>query len=150
MIEKLASTQGTAFGFKVVGELTTGDIANLSEQILAFISQQKRPIGLLADLSAMHGATWSARWAEMRFLQKHTDHIARFAVISNDQWQELSEMVLVATASLQAETLYFHASEILHAWHWARMNPLAEHLPPRVISSGKGLFHDYTPEYTGL
>ena len=39
-----------------------------------------RPIGILADLSEMHGAELKARWDEMRFLQKHTDHIARVAV----------------------------------------------------------------------
>ena len=150
MIEILKGTHGVAFGFKVVGLLTTTDVADLSAEIETFIAQQKKPIGLLADLTGMHGASWAARWNEMRFLQKHTDHIARLAVISNDQWQELSEMVLVATAALQAETLYFHSSEIAHAWHWAKMNQADASMPVRVMYPGKGLFQNYTPEYTGL
>ena len=150
MIRKLDTTHATAFGFKVIGPLTADDVMDLSAHIESFIAEQKKPIGLLADLSEMHGATWAARWAEMRFLQHHTDHIARLAVVSNDQWQELSEMVLVATASLQAETLYFHTSEIAHAWHWVKMNKIDDRLPVRVMSPGKGLFQDYTPEYTGL
>lgn len=150
MIERLKGSHGLAFGFNVTGTLTSDDVADLSHQIEQFIAEHKKPVGLLADLSAMHGASWAARWDEMRFLQRHTDQIARMAVISNDQWQELSEMVLVATAALQAETLYFHSSEILHAWHWAKMSKLDERAPVRVMYPGKGLFKDYTPEYVGL
>ena len=150
MIEQLQGTRSPAFGFKVVGQLVPADVADLSTQIDAFIAGQKKPIGLLADLSAMHGATWAARWDEMRFLQRHTDHIARLAIVSNDEWQQLGEMVLVATAALQAETLYFHSAEIAHAWHWARMNKPQDGMPVRVMYPGKGLFQDYTPEYTGL
>ena len=66
------------------------------DEIEHFIALHKKPIGLLADLSEMEGASWAARWEEMRFLQRHTDHIARMAVISND------EGALIQTAALQA------------------------------------------------
>ena len=150
MITALEQSYGPAFGFKVHGKLTPEDIAQLGPMIEAAILAHKHPIGLLADLSEMHGATWAARWDEMRFLQHHSDHIARFAIIVNDEWQELSEMVLIATSHLQAETVYCHASEIHHAWHWVRMNPRDESMPLRVLYPGKGLFQDYTPEYIGL
>jgi hypothetical protein len=105
---------------------------------------------LLADLSAMHGASWAARWDEMRFLQAHSDHIGRIAIVCNDTWQELSEMVLVASAFMQAETVYCSPNDIHHAWHWVKMNPFQEGMPLRVVYPGKGLFQDYTPEYVGL
>jgi hypothetical protein len=150
MIEQLRESRGSAFGFKVIGTLTAEDITELAEQIESSIAANKRPIGLLADLSEMHGATWSARWDEMRFLQHHTEHIARIAVICNDEWQEVSEMMLIATAFMQAETIYCRVSEIHHAWHWVRMNAMDERMPIRVMYPGRGLFQDYTPEYVGL
>jgi hypothetical protein len=51
---------------------------------------------------------------------------------------------------MQAETLYFLASEIHHAWHWVRMANHDEGMPVRVIYPGKGLFQNYTPEYMGI
>lgn len=150
MIEKLKDSHGIAFGFKVIGSLTADDIIGISKEIDFVISEQKKPIGLLVDLSEMQGASWAARWEEMRFLQRHTDHIARMAVVSNDQWEEVLEMVMVATAALQAETLYFDESEVLHAWHWVKMSKLDEGLRVRIMYPGKGLFQDYTPEYMGI
>jgi hypothetical protein len=150
MIEKFTESHGAAFGFRITGSLTADDVVGISQQIEFTIAEQKRPLGLLVDLSGMHGASWTARWEEMRFLQRHTDHIARMAVISNDQWQEIAEMVLVATAALQAETRYFHSSEILHAWHWIKMSKLDEGMPVRIMYPGKGLFQNYTPEYMGI
>ena len=150
MIEQLTGTRFPAFGFKVTGQLTADDVHALSQQIEFFIAEHKKPFGLLADISEMHGATWAARWDEMRFLQHHTNHIARMAVVANDGWQEVSEVILVATAALQAETRYFNAHELTHAWHWVRMSGSDEGMPVRVMYPGKGLFGDYTPEYVGI
>lgn len=150
MIEKLKEGHGIALGFKISGEMTAVDVDYLSAQLDATISQHKKTLGLLLDISSMYGASWAARWDEMRFLQHHSEHIARLAVISDDKWQEIAEMVLVATAALQAETLYFNPSEILHAWHWIKMNKMDDRMPIRVMYPGKGLFQDYTPEYMGI
>ncbi len=150
MIERLKESHGIAVGFKVHGKLTADDIPALTQLVEQTIAANKHPIGLLADLSEMHGATWAARWDEMRFLQHHSDHIARLAIVCNDEWQEISEMVLVATSFMQAETVYCAPSEIAHAWHWVRMNKLDDQMPIRTIYPGKGLFQDYTPEYVGL
>ena len=67
MIERLPQTHGIAFGFAVTQQLTTADITTIAPLIEDHIQLNKHPIGLLADLSEMHGATWSARWEEMRF-----------------------------------------------------------------------------------
>jgi hypothetical protein len=150
MIEKLKESRGPAFGFKVTGKLTADDMASLAREIDLALAEYQKPIGVLADLSEMHGATWAARWDEMRFLQSHTDHIARMAVVSDDEWEEIAERSLIATAALQAETLYFQTSEIRHAWAWVRMKKRDEGMPVRVMYPGKGLFQDYTPEYVGL
>jgi len=150
MFEQLKESHGPAVGFKVVGVLTPEDITGITHQIETTIAANKRPIGVLLDLAEMHGADWAARWKEIRFLQHHTDHIARLAIVCSDRWQELSEMVVVATSFMQAETVYCHSSDIQHAWHWVRMNPMDEPVPLRVIYPGKGLFQDYTPEYVGL
>jgi len=150
MIQQLSESHGAAFGFKVIGRLTTDDVHDLSHHVETVIVANKRPIGLLADLSEMHGASWTSRWDEMRFLQHHTDHIARMAVICIDQWQEISEMIVAATSYMQAETLYYDVSEIHHAWHWVRMNPMDEGVPIRRIYPGRGLFQSWRPEYVGL
>ncbi len=150
MIEKLPESHGHALGFKVTETLTPSDIADLSGHLDETLAVQKRPIGLLADLSAMHGATWAARWQEMRFLHQHTDHIARLAIISNEEWQELGETILTTLSGLQAQTLYFHSSEILHAWHWVRLNKPDDGMPVRVIHPGSGLFQNYTPDFMGI
>ena len=130
--------------------MSVEDVASISQQIDVVIAAQKGPIGVLADLSGMHGATWAARWEEMRFLQRHTDSIARLAIVSNNEWEQVTETTMVAAASLQAETLYFHSGEMHHAWHWARMTLRDEAMPVRAMYPGKGLFQDYTPEYMGV
>ena len=150
MIERLMDSSGRAFGFKVTGQLSAEDILGISEQIDVAIAARKKPIGVLADLSGMHGATWAARWEETRFLKRHTDFIARLAIVSDNEWEQVAETTMVAVASLQAETLYFHSSEMHQAWHWARMTLAEEAMPVRVMYPGKGLFQDYTPEYVGI
>lgn len=150
MIEHLKESHGRAIGFKAQGKLTEEDVLAVAKLIEDTIAANRHPIGLLADLSEMHGATWAARWDEMRFLQHHSDHIARIAIVCNDEWQELSEMTLIALAFMQAETVYCRALDIHHAWHWVRMNSMSEPMPLRIVHPGNGLFQDYTPEYVGL
>jgi hypothetical protein len=150
MLEVLKESTNNALGFKVAGVLTTTDIATLSKAIVDTIHGARRPIGLLADLSEMEGATWGARWNEMRFLQTHSDHVDRIAIVCKDPWQELSEMVFAATAFMQAKTVYCSLVDIHHAWHWVKMNPMKEDTPLRLVYPGQGLFQDSAPEFAGL
>ena len=151
MIERLKESRGAAFGFKVVGKISGGEVKAFVPQIEFLIKERKeRPIGILADLSEMEGADWKARWNEMRFLQKYTGHIARMAVVGADRWEEVVAMLLAGTAVLQAETRYFAISEIAPAWEWARSSKNADHIPVRRMYLGTGLFKDYVPEYTEL
>ncbi|MGA3213876.1 MAG: STAS/SEC14 domain-containing protein [Terriglobales bacterium] len=151
MIERLKDSREEAIGFKVVGKITGDDVKAFEPQIEFVIARKKgRPIGILADVSQMEGADWSARWNEMRFLQKHTDHIARMAVVGADKWEEIVALVIAGAAVLQAETRYFTSEEIEAAWEWARSSKHAERVPVRTMYEGTGLFKDYHPEYTGL
>jgi stage II sporulation SpoAA-like protein len=151
MIERLKESGGATIGFKVVGKISGEEVKAFEPQIEFVITQRKqRPIGILADLSQMEGADWNARWAEMRFLQKHTDHIARMAVVGADKWEEVVALVLAGTAVLQAETRYFTSAEIVHAWEWVRTSKNADRIPVRTMYEGTGLFKDYIPEYTEL
>jgi hypothetical protein len=151
MIETLKQSHGAAYGFNVVGNLTAGDVAELATSIDAVIAANGgKPIGLLADLTQMEGATWSARWDEMHFLRHHSNFIARMAVISDIDWQQVAEMVVNTAGGIQAETRYFHSAEIAHAWHWVKMGPHDEGMPVRIMYPGTGLFADYTPEYVGI
>jgi hypothetical protein len=151
MIERLKESYGSAFGFKVVGKITAEDLKAFEPQIEFVIAERKkRPIGILADLSQMEGANWKARWDEMRFLQKHTDHIARMAVVGADKWEEIVAMVLAGMAVLQAETRYFTTSEIVLAWEWVRTSKNADRVPVRTMYESTGLFKGYIPEYTDL
>jgi len=150
LIERLKESRGTAYGFAVRGVLTASDAESILKQRDVAIGGSSKLIGLLIDLSEMTGADWAARWDEMRFLQKHSAQIARFAIIGASDWEEVASMLLVATAALQAETLYFLPSEILHAWHWVKMGKHDDEMPVRVMHPGRGLFQDYTPEYMGI
>jgi hypothetical protein len=141
-------TSGGVIGFKVTGHVTVEDEENILQQIEFLIqSRRKRPIGILADLSEMDGIDLAARWEEIRFLQKHSLHIARMAVVGAHPWEKVSSLFVVAAALLQAETLYFHVSELHHAWHWVRTSKHAQDLPPARISAPDGVWKDYTPEY---
>ena len=151
MIERLRESSGGVLGFKVTGKMTDEDIKAFEPQIEFLIRERKhKPIGILADLSQMHGAELKARWDEMRFLQKHTDHIARMAVVGADRWEEAMALLTAGAAVLQAETRYFDESEILHAWEWVRTAKHAEDMPVRQISAGTGIWKDYHPEYMNL
>ena len=151
MIERLRESSGLALGFKVTGRLTDGDIKGFEPQIEVLIAERKhKPIGILADLSDMHGAELKARWDEMRFLQKHTDHIARMSVVGADKWEEVMAILTAGASVLEAETRYFDKSEMVRAWEWARSAKHAEDMPVRQISAGTGIWKDYHPEYMDL
>lgn len=150
MIEHLQETRGPAFGFAVHGVLTAADTRDLTAKLDFMIGDYKKPIGVLADLSKMNGADWAARWHEMRFLERYTNRIARLAIVGASDWEEVASMLLVATAALQAQTLYFKSSELAHAWHWVKMLKHDEEMPIRLMYPGQGLFQDYTPEYMGI
>ena len=63
MIERLKETGGVAFGFKVVGKLLDEELKTFEPQLEFFIAQHKKhPIGILVDLTEMHGAEWNARF----------------------------------------------------------------------------------------
>ena len=151
MIERLKESSGGVLGFRVIGRMTDEDIKAFEPQIEFLIRERKhKPVGILADLSEMRGADWKARWDEMRFLQKHSDHIARMAVVGADKWEEILAIVTAGAAILEAETRYFDKSEMLHAWEWARSARHAEDLPIRQISAPTGIWKDYHPEYMDL
>ncbi len=148
MIERIKQSAGGVIGFKAVGEVTAEDVANMEQQIGFLInSRPKHPIGILLDLSEMNEMDLAARWLEIRFLQKYTNHIARMAVVGAHPWERVKSLFVVATALLQAETLYFDESQMNQAWHWTRTSKHAmEPAPPR-ISDSTGLWKDYVPEY---
>ena len=149
MIERLKESHGGVIGFQVIGRLTAREVEAFEEQIKFLIAERRnRPIGIVADLSQMEGVDWKARWEEMRFLQKYTNHIARISVVGADTWEEVAGMAVTSAALLQGETLYFHSSEIQHAWHWARTSKHANEAPaPRHIYTATGIWKNYTPEF---
>lgn len=148
MIERLKETGGVAFGFKVVGKLSADELTAFEPQLEFFLAEhEKHPIGILADLTEMHGAEWKARWEDLRFLQRHTSRIARMSVVGASRWEEAVDILTAGAAVLQSETRYFEPSEIQHAWQWARTAKHAEDAPVRVISPATGIWKDYHPEF---
>ena len=148
MIDKLKESSGGVIGFKVVGRVSAEDEEKMEQEIRSLIdSRGDRPIGILADLSEMNGIDLQARWEEIRFLQRYTNHIARMAVVGAHAWEKVSSMFVVAAALLQAETLYFKESEMEQAWQWVRTSKHAQEPPPPRISAPTGLWKDYVPEY---
>jgi len=151
MIERLRESSGGVIGFKVVGKMTAEDIKSFEPQLEVVVRERKhKPIGILADLSEMQGADWKARWEELRFLQKHTDHIARMAIVGADKWEEIMAILTAGASVLEAETRYFDKAQMLRAWEWVRSAKHAEEAPVQQISAATGIWKDYHPEWMDL
>ncbi len=130
--------------------MTAEDIKEFEPQLEVLIRERKhKPIGILADLSRCTAPT-GRPLGRVRFLQKHTDHIARMAVVGADKWEEIMAILTAGAAVLEAETRYFEKSEMLRAWEWVRTAKHAEDMPVRQISAGTGIWKDYHPEYMDL
>ena len=147
MIELLKESDGRAVGFKVSGRVTKDEVRAFEPQIeRAMEHAGKRPIGILADLSAMDGASWTARWEEIRFLSRWKDRIARVAVVGARRWEEIRAEVLGGTVLVEADTRYYDAGETLHAWHWVKTGDRGAGAAP-VLKPKQGLMAGYEPEY---
>ncbi len=148
MIERLRESNEKAFGFKVTGRVTAEEVEALLPQIeFAIKDRGKRTLGILADLSAMQGAEWKARWEEIRFLAKFGDHIERVAVVGGGKWEDVKAEILSGTVLIQAETRYYPSDDILHAWHWVKTGD-AGTAPGRTILPKGDLMAGYVPEYS--
>jgi hypothetical protein len=149
MIERLKESHAGVIGFKVSGKVTGEEVEAVEEQIKFLIAERgNRPIGIVTDVSGMDSVDWKARWEELRFLQKYTNHIARIAVIGADKWEEIAGMAVTGAALLQGETVYFHSAETQHAWQWAKGAKHAlEPAAGNQIYAATGIWKDYRPEF---
>ena len=151
MIAKLKESGGVAFGFRVVGKLSADELKAFEPQLEFFIAEQKkRPIGILVDMTDMEGAEWAARWEDMRFLQRHSNHIARMAVVGAERWEKVVAILTAGAAVLQSETRYFEPSEIGSAWEWVRTAKHATDEPVRLIAPATGIWKNYRPEFADI
>ncbi|HEY1435181.1 MAG TPA: STAS/SEC14 domain-containing protein [Thermoanaerobaculia bacterium] len=147
MIERLEESGEKGVGFKVTGRVTAEEVEAFLPQIeFAIKDRGKRTIGILADLSAMTGADWAARWEEIKFLSKYAEHIERVAVVGAGKWEDVKAEILAGTVLIQAETRYYPSAEIQHAWHWVKTGD-AGIAPGRTILPKGSLMANYVPEY---
>ena len=147
MIERLKESGGWAYGFKVAGEITEADVRGFEPQMKFAIEQRgKHPLGIVVDATGLSTVDWSARWEELRFLHKYSDHIARVALVGAPKWEEVKSMFLNATVLAEADVRYFEADEMQQAWMWARGAKHAEDVPMRQIYRG-GIWRDYQEEF---
>jgi SpoIIAA-like len=147
MIERLKESGEKGFGFKVTGKVTADEIEAFLPQIeFAIKDRGKRTIGILADLSAMKGAEWKARWDEIRFLSRYAEHIERVAFVGASKWEDVKAEILAGTVLIQAETRYYPSSEIVHAWHWVKTGDAGSGSGKTILPKGS-LMSGYVPEY---
>lgn len=147
MIERLKESGEKGFGFKVTGRATAEEVEAFLPQIESAIRDRgKRTLGILADLSAMQGAEWKARWDEIGFLSKYAGHVERVAVVGAGKWENVKSEVLAGTVLIQAETRYYPSSEILHAWHWVKTGDPGAATGRTILPKGS-LLSGYVPEY---
>ena len=100
MIERLKETGGWAFAFKVTGKVTEEDFKAFEPQLKFAIDQRKkRPIGILADITEMDSIDLAARWEELRFLHKYSEHIARVALVGAKPWEEVVSTLIAKHAN---------------------------------------------------
>ena len=147
MIERLKESAGYAFGLKITGRVTEDDVKAFEPQLkFAIDERKKRPIGILADITEMDGVDLRARWEELRFLHKYSDHIARVALVGAKTWEEVVSTLVGGTILFTAETHYFHPDEIQQAWLWVKTAKHANDVPVRPIYQG-GIWRDYQEEF---
>jgi hypothetical protein len=147
MIERLKETGGWAFGFKVTGKVTEEDVKAFEPQLeFAIAERKKRPLGILADISEMDSVNLAARWEELRFLHKYSEHIARVALVGSSKWEDVVSTFVGGTVLFTAETHYFQPAEIQQAWLWVKTAKHANDVPVRPIYQG-GIWKDYTEEF---
>ena len=148
MIERLKESGDKAVGFRVTGKVTAAEVEAFLPQIeFAIKDRGKRTLGILADLSAMKGAEWKARWNEIKFLSKYAEHIARVAVVGAGKWEDVKAEILAGTVLIQAETRYYPSSEIVHAWHFVKTGDAGTESGRTILPKGT-LMAGYVPEYT--
>lgn len=147
MIERMKESGGWAYGLKIVGHVTEGDVKAFEPQLaFAIRDRGKRPLGILVDVTQMDGVDWKARWEELRFLHKHSDHIARVALVGPSKWEEVKSLFIGATVLAEADTRYFEAPEMAQAWMWVKGAKHAVDIPVRQIYQG-GIWKDYQEEF---
>ena len=147
MIERLKDSGDKAFGLKVTGRVTATEVEAFLPQLeFAIKDRGKRTLGILADLSGMQGAEWKARWDEIKFLSKYSDHIARVAVVGAGKWEDVKAEILAGTVLVQAETRYYSSADILHAWHWVKTGDSGASAGRTILPKGS-LMAGYVPEY---
>jgi SpoIIAA-like len=147
MIERLKDSGDKAFGLKVTGRVTAAEVEAFLPQLeFAIKDRGKRTLGILADLSGMQGAEWKARWDEIKFLSKYSDHIARVAVVGAGKWEDVKAEILAGTVLVQAETRYYPSADILHAWHWVKTGDSGASAGRTILPKGS-LMAGYVPEY---
>jgi hypothetical protein len=147
MIERLKESGGWAYGFKVAGCISEQDVKAFEPQIeFAIRDRGKRPLGIVIDATEFKGMDWKARWEELHFLHKYSDHIARVALVGASKWEEIKSMVIGATVLAEADTRYFEANETQQAWMWAKGAKHTEDIPVRQIYRG-GIWKDYQEEF---
>jgi SpoIIAA-like len=148
MIERLKESGEKAIGIKVSGRVTAEEVEAFLPQIeFAIKNRGKHTLGILADLSAMEGAEWKARWDEIKFLSKYAEHIERVAVVGAGKWEDVKAEILAGTVLIQAETRYYPSSGILHAWHWVKTGDAGAGPGQTILPKGN-LMSGYVPEYS--
>jgi hypothetical protein len=147
MIERLKESAGWALGYKITGRVSEEDVKAFEPQLaFAIAERKKRPLGLLIDVSEMDSVDLAARWEELRFLHKHSDHIARVALVGAKPWEEVVSTFVGGTVLFTAETHYFHTNEMQQAWLWVKTAKHAADIPVRAIYQG-GIWRDYQEEF---
>ena len=147
MIERLKESGVWAIGFKVTGRVSLEDVKAFEPQVQFVIAERKKkPIGILADISEMGSVDFKARWEDLRFLSKYSDHIARVAIVGASKWEEVMAIIAGGTVLFTAETRYFEPSEMAEAWRWVRTAKHANDVPLRSVYQG-GIWKGYTEEF---
>src|SRR6516165_10056877 len=147
MIERLKEYSDWVFGLKVTGRVTEADVKAFEPQLKFSIDERKkRPLGILADVTEMDSVDLAARWEELCFLHKYSDHIARVALVGAKPWEEVVSTLVGGTVLFTAETRYFHTSEMPQALLWVKTAKHANEIPVRPIYQG-GIWRDYQEEF---
>ena len=102
-------------GFRISGMLSRSDFRHFTPVIDEAIAKHKT-VSVLIHIDALSGVAFGALWEEIKFELLHFRHFERLALVGDGPWHERA--LRFASTFTPAETRFFSAPGLEHAWKW--------------------------------
>lgn len=118
MYRKLSQLTDRVPGFRIGGEVTREEYAQITRQIEGALESFGTPICLLIEVRDLEGIDAGALWDDIRFSVKHWHDIAALALVG--ETEKLGRLAKIGGAVSPTEVRQFEPEAIHNAWEWIR------------------------------